>query len=90
MTMIPAFGPWPEHPADADEEKRLASAQQSKTSPISIDRSRSAAVKPTSLICRYMYYYSRFHGFCKGVSPLLLAERQIFSLNFMQFLTDTK
>ena len=35
-------------------------------------------------------YYNRSHGFCKGVSPLLLAERQIFSLNFMQFLTDTK
>ena len=31
MTMIPAFGPWTEHPADTDEEKRLASAQQSKT-----------------------------------------------------------
>ena len=37
MTMIPAFGPWTEHPADADEEKRLASAQQSKTTPTSID-----------------------------------------------------
>ena len=37
MTMIPAFGPWPEHPADTDEEKRLASAQQSKTTPTSID-----------------------------------------------------
>ena len=38
MTMIPAFGPWPEHPADADEEKRFASAQQSKTTPTSIDK----------------------------------------------------
>ena len=38
MTMIPAFGPWTEHPADTDEEKRLASAQQSKTSPLSVDK----------------------------------------------------
>ena len=38
MTMIPAFGPWTEHPADTDEEKRLASAQQSKTSPLSCVR----------------------------------------------------
>lgn len=44
MTMIPAFGPWPEHPADADEEKRLASAQQSKTSPISIDKEHETGV----------------------------------------------
>ena len=40
MTMIPAFGPWTEHPADTDEEKRLASAQQSKTSPLSVDKER--------------------------------------------------
>ena len=44
MTMIPAFGPWAEHPADADEEKRLTSAQQSKTSPISIDREHETGV----------------------------------------------
>lgn len=44
MTMIPAFGPWPEHPADADEEKRLASAQQSKTTPTSIDREHETGV----------------------------------------------
>ena len=44
MTMIPAFGPWPEHPADADEEKRLASAQQSKTSPLSVDKEHETGV----------------------------------------------
>lgn len=44
MTMIPAFGPWPEHPADADEEKRLASAQQSKTTPTGIDREHETGV----------------------------------------------
>ena len=44
MTMIPAFGPWTEHAADADEEKRLASAQQSKTSPISIDKEHETGV----------------------------------------------
>ena len=44
MTMIPAFGPWPEHPADADEEKRLASAQQSKTTPTSIDKEHETGV----------------------------------------------
>ena len=44
MTMIPAFGPWTEHPADTDEEKRLASAQQSKTTPTSIDREHETGV----------------------------------------------
>ena len=44
MTMIPAFGPWTEHPADTDEEKRLASAQQSKTSPLSVDKERETGV----------------------------------------------
>ena len=44
MTMIPAFGPWTEHPADTDEEKRLASAQQSKTSPLSVDKGWRGAV----------------------------------------------
>lgn len=44
MTMIPAFGPWTEHPADADEEKRLASAQQSKTSPLSVDKEHETGV----------------------------------------------
>lgn len=44
MTMIPAFGPWPEHPADTDEEKRLASAQQSKTSPLSVDKEHETGV----------------------------------------------
>ena len=44
MTMIPAFGPWTEHPADADEQKRLASAQQSKTTPTSIDREHETGV----------------------------------------------
>lgn len=44
MTMIPAFGPWPEHPADADEEKRLASAQQSKTSPLSVNKEHETGV----------------------------------------------
>ena len=38
MTMIPAFGPWTEHPADTDEETCLASAQQSKTIPLSVDK----------------------------------------------------
>ena len=33
------------------------------------DCSRSAAVKPTYSICRCMYYYSRFHGFCKSSGP---------------------
>ena len=42
--MIPAFGPWTEHPADADEEKRLASAQQSKTSPLSVDKEHETGV----------------------------------------------
>lgn len=36
MYTIPAFGPWPEQNAGPDEEKRLNSAQQSKTSPTSI------------------------------------------------------
>ena len=44
MTMIPAFGPWTEHPADTDEEKRLASAQQSKTSPLSVDKEHETGV----------------------------------------------
>lgn len=44
MTMIPAFGPWTEHPADTDEEKRFASAQQSKTSPLSVDKERETGV----------------------------------------------
>lgn len=44
MTMIPAFGPWTEHPADADEQKRLTSAQQSKTTPTSIDREHETGV----------------------------------------------
>lgn len=44
MTMIPAFGPWTEHPADADEQKRLANAQQSKTTPTSIDREHETGV----------------------------------------------
>ena len=43
MTMIPVFGPWTEHPADTDEEKRLASAQQSKTSPLSVDKEHETA-----------------------------------------------
>ena len=38
MTMIPAFGPWTEHPADTDEEKRLASAQQSKPCKLHLQR----------------------------------------------------
>lgn len=37
MTMIPAFGPWPAQEPGTDEQKRLASAQQSKTSPLSVD-----------------------------------------------------
>ena len=49
MTMIPAFDPWTEHPADTDEEKRLASAQQSKTSPLSVDR------KSTRLNSSHLY-----------------------------------
>lgn len=44
MTMIPVFGPWTEHPADTDEEKRLASAQQSKTSPLSVDKEHETGV----------------------------------------------
>lgn len=44
MTMIPAFGLWTEHPADTDEEKRLASAQQSKTSPLSVDKEHETGV----------------------------------------------
>ena len=44
MTMIPAFGPWTEHPADTDEEKRFASAQQSKTSPLSVDKEHETGV----------------------------------------------
>ena len=44
MTMIPAFGPWTEHPADTDEEKRLAGAQQSKTSPLSVDKEHETGV----------------------------------------------
>lgn len=44
MTMIPAFGPWTENPADTDEEKRLASAQQSKTSPLSVDKEHETGV----------------------------------------------
>ena len=44
MTMIPAFGPWAEHTADTDEEKRLASAQQSKTSPLSVDKEHETGV----------------------------------------------
>ena len=44
MTMIPAFGPWTEHPADTDEEKRLASAQQCKTSPLSVDKEHETGV----------------------------------------------
>ena len=44
MTMIPAFGPWTEHSADTDEEKRLASAQQSKTSPLSVDKEHETGV----------------------------------------------
>lgn len=41
---IPAFGPWPEQTAGPDEEKRLTSAQQSKTSPTSIDQEHETGV----------------------------------------------
>ena len=44
MYTIPAFGPWPEQNAGPDEEKRLTSAQQSKTSPTSIDREHETGV----------------------------------------------
>lgn len=44
MYTIPAFGPWPEQNAGPDEEKRLNSAQQSKTSPTSIDREHETGV----------------------------------------------
>lgn len=44
MYTIPAFGPWPEQNAGPDEEKRLTSAQQSKTSPTSIDREYETGV----------------------------------------------
>ncbi len=44
MYTIPAFGPWPEQTAGPDEEKRLNSAQQSKTSPTSIDREHETGV----------------------------------------------
>lgn len=44
MYTIPAFGPWPEQNAGPDEEKRLTSAQQSKTTPTSIDREHETGV----------------------------------------------
>lgn len=44
MYTIPAFGPWPEQNAGPDEEKRLNSAQQSKTSPTSIDLEHETGV----------------------------------------------
>lgn len=44
MYTIPAFGPWPEQNAGPDEEKRLNSAQQSKTSPTIIDREHETGV----------------------------------------------
>ena len=44
MYTIPAFGPWPEQNAGPDEEKRLTSAQQSKTSPTSIDQEHETGV----------------------------------------------
>lgn len=44
MYTIPAFGSWPEQNAGPDEEKWLNSAQQSKTSPTSIDREHETEV----------------------------------------------
>ena len=40
----PRLRPWTEHPAGTDEEKRLASAQQSKTSPLSVDKEHETGV----------------------------------------------
>lgn len=51
MYTIPAFGPWPEQNAGPDEEKRLNSAQQSKTSPTSIDREHETGVSTAPASC---------------------------------------
>ena len=70
MTMIPAFGPWTEHPADTDEEKCLASAQQSKTIPLSVDKEHETWVFYGS--GKEPYQTSKLHlqRFCKAQKAL--------------------
>jgi len=82
MYTIPAFGPWPEQNAGPDEEKRLNSAQQSKTSPTSIDREHETGVFYGSGKLPYQTSLAACtcNDFVNGKSPASISIALLWSL----------